>query len=95
MGDVTASLDAIERMGTHAQKIEEYKKLAEALFKAGIRETMAPQLTPLEGDDLAVPPPRSQPQLTSGAWQVAWRLSSRSSRASSRIPQPRGRPCPP
>ena len=44
MGDVTASLDAIERMGTHAQKIEEYKKLAEALFKAGARETPDPQL---------------------------------------------------
>lgn len=42
MGDVTASLDAIEKMATHAQKIEEYKKLSEALFKAGTRGTAPP-----------------------------------------------------
>lgn len=35
MGDVNAALDSIEKLGTHAQKIEEYKKLADMLFKAG------------------------------------------------------------
>jgi len=35
MGDVTAALDSIEKMSTHAQKIDEYKKLAESLFKTG------------------------------------------------------------
>jgi hypothetical protein len=35
MGEsVTAALDAIERIGTHAQKIDEYKKLASRLFEA-------------------------------------------------------------
>ncbi|KAJ1473227.1 hypothetical protein T484DRAFT_3364849 [Baffinella frigidus] len=54
MGDVTASLDAIEKMATHAQKIEEYKKLSEALFKAGV---MAPLITFLSR--LAEDPPPS------------------------------------
>jgi hypothetical protein len=35
MGEsVAAALDAIERIGTHAQKIDEYKKLASRLFEA-------------------------------------------------------------
>lgn len=33
MSEVGASLDAIEKMGSHAQKIEEYKKLADRLFQ--------------------------------------------------------------
>eukprot|EP00961_Rhodomonas_salina_P121045 1629108-Rhodomonas_salina.1 len=32
MSGVAAQLDAIEKVATHAQKIEEYKKLAERLF---------------------------------------------------------------
>lgn len=32
MSGVSAQLDAIEKVATHAQKIEEYKKLAERLF---------------------------------------------------------------
>ena len=34
MADLAAQLDAIERVSTHAQKIEEFKKLAERLFAA-------------------------------------------------------------
>ncbi len=34
MGDVAAALHEIERIGTHAQKIDEYKKLASKLFEA-------------------------------------------------------------
>jgi hypothetical protein len=33
MSEVNGSLDAIEKMGSHAQKIEEYKKLADRLFQ--------------------------------------------------------------
>eukprot|EP00291_Cryptomonas_curvata_P017564 CAMPEP_0172167884 /NCGR_PEP_ID=MMETSP1050-20130122/9823_1 /TAXON_ID=233186 /ORGANISM="Cryptomonas curvata, Strain CCAP979/52" /LENGTH=416 /DNA_ID=CAMNT_0012838731 /DNA_START=43 /DNA_END=1290 /DNA_ORIENTATION=+ len=34
MSEVMAALDAIEKIGSHAQKIEEYKKLADRLFQA-------------------------------------------------------------
>ena len=33
MSEVNGSLDAIEKMSSHAQKIEEYKKLADRLFQ--------------------------------------------------------------
>jgi hypothetical protein len=32
--EVVASLDAIDKLGSHAQKIEEYKKLADRLFQS-------------------------------------------------------------
>jgi hypothetical protein len=32
MADLAAQLDAIEKISTHAQKMEEFKKLAERLF---------------------------------------------------------------
>lgn len=34
MADLAAQFDAIEKISTHAQKVEEYKKLAERLFSA-------------------------------------------------------------
>ena len=34
MAEVMATLDTIEKIGSHAQKIEEYKKLADRLFQA-------------------------------------------------------------
>jgi len=34
MADLAAQLDVIEKISTHAQKVEEFKKLAERLFAA-------------------------------------------------------------
>mmetsp|Transcript_64931 Transcript_64931/g.159874 ORF Transcript_64931/g.159874 Transcript_64931/m.159874 type:complete len:291 (-) Transcript_64931:12-884(-) len=56
MGDVGGQLDAIERIGTHAQKIDEYKKLAGRLFQAADMPGLVAFLSRLAED----PPPSGE-----------------------------------
>lgn len=56
MGDVQQLLESIERIGTHAQKIEEYKKLAARLFAALDLEGLKAFLSRLAED----PPPSGE-----------------------------------
>jgi COP9 signalosome complex subunit 4 len=56
MADLAAQLDAIEKISTHAQKVDEYKKLAERLFAAPDMGLLTQFLVRLADD----PPPQGE-----------------------------------
>ena len=56
MTDLAAQLDAIEKISTHAQKVDEFKKLAERLFAAPDTGQLSQFLARLSED----PPPQGE-----------------------------------